>query len=191
MKLYHGSAAGGIQTLEPRLADHGQPYLYLTTLREVAAIYLTDGGERPCYWFPYGYTRDGRAVYYELWPGGLREVSEGRSGWLYTVEVEEDGLLPLDSNPRARLSTRPLAVAEAEHVPDVYAWLLEAESQGRMVLFRYEQFTPEQLAWWHRDILAEAREKPIFDITEHPFARLVREKFPQLWRELGEGGSKG
>lgn len=184
MKLYHGSAVGGIRTLEPRLADHGRPYLYLTTLREVAAIYLTDGGERPCYWFPYGYTKDGRAVYYELWPGGLEERARGRSGWIYTVEAEECDLEPLPSNPKARLSAGPLPTADAEYVPDVYDWLLEAERQGRMVLWRYEQFTPEQLNWWYEDILAEAREKNARSAPEQPYARLMREKFPQVWEKL-------
>lgn len=184
MKLYHGSTTGDIRILEPRLADHGKPYLYLTTLREVAAIYLTDGGARPCYWFPYGYTKDERAVYYELWPGAIEERARGRSGWIYEVDAKEDSLLPLSSNPKARLSTGPLAVADAEYVPDVYDWFLEAERQGRMVLQRYEQFTPEQLRWWHEDILAEAREKHVLAQPEQPFARLVREKFPQVWEKL-------
>lgn len=184
MKLYHGSNTDGIQVLEPRLADHGRPYLYLTTLQEVAGIYLTDGGERPCYWFPYGYTEDGRAVYHELWPGGLRETAEGRSGWIYEVEAEEGNLLPLSGNPKARLSADPLPVTGAEYVPDAYVWLLEAERQGRMVLRRYEQFSPEQLAWWYKSILAEAKKKCALAVPEQPFARLVREKFPQVWEEL-------
>lgn len=39
MKLYHGSDAGGLQTLTPRLADHGKPYVYLTDNRVAAALY--------------------------------------------------------------------------------------------------------------------------------------------------------
>lgn len=188
MKLYHGSDAGEIRVLEPRLADHGRPYVYLTTLREVAGIYLTDGGERPCYWFPYGYTRDGRAVYYELWPNGLKERAQGRSGWIYEAEAEESALETLPSNPKARLSAEPLPVSAAEYVPDVYEWLLEAERQGRMVLWRYEQFTPEQLAWWYKDILAAAKKENAPAAPERPFARLVREKFPQVWEQLREQG---
>lgn len=116
------------------------------------------------------------------------EVAGGRSGWIYEAEAEEDALCPLDSNPKARLSVRPLPVTNAEYVPDVYGWLLEAERQGRMDIRRYEQFTPEQLAWWHQDILNEAREENIAAAPEHPYARLIRTKFPQLWEELQKQG---
>ena len=187
MRLYHGSPTGNIKVLEPRVADHGSPYVYLSTRREVAAIYLTDGGQRPCYWFPYGYTREDKTIYFELWPDAIREVSQGRSGWIYSVEAEEDALLPFAANPKARLSDKPVPVAEAEYVPDVYEWLLEAERRGELVLRRYEDFTPEQLAWWHRDILDEAREKNIAAIPDHPYARLMQEKFPRLWEELHVG----
>ena len=59
MKLYHGSNTLGIQTLEPRLADHDRPYIYLTVNPVVAALYLSNAVERPYYWFPYGYRMDG------------------------------------------------------------------------------------------------------------------------------------
>lgn len=91
MRFYHGSNTGGIQVLEPRLADHGRPYVYLTANEAVAAIYLCNAVEKPYYWFPYGFCAGTDIpVYHELYPNALREVSEGVSGYLYEVEVEED-----------------------------------------------------------------------------------------------------
>ena len=67
MKLYHGSNTLGIEMLKPQLADHDRPYIYLTVNRVVAALYLSNAVERPYYWFPYGYRRDG-VVEYSCFP---------------------------------------------------------------------------------------------------------------------------
>ncbi len=40
MRLYHGSNVLGLNVLEPRLADHDRPYVYMTTIDAVAALYL-------------------------------------------------------------------------------------------------------------------------------------------------------
>lgn len=57
MTLYHGSNTGNIQILEPRLADHDKPYIYMTTIDVVAAFYLCNAVEKPFYWFPYGFEK--------------------------------------------------------------------------------------------------------------------------------------
>lgn len=40
MRLYHGINVLGLNVLEPRLADHDRPYVYMTTIDAVAALYL-------------------------------------------------------------------------------------------------------------------------------------------------------
>ena len=55
MQLFHGSRTGGIKVLEPRQADHDRPYVYTTTNRIVALLYLCNAVEKPYYWFPYGF----------------------------------------------------------------------------------------------------------------------------------------
>ena len=88
MKLYHGSNTGNIKILEPRQADHERPYIYMTTIEAVAAIYLCNGVERPYYWFPYGFERNSDVpIYHELYPNALREVSEGVAGFIYEMEA--------------------------------------------------------------------------------------------------------
>ena len=74
MKLYHGSRTGNIKVLEPRLADHDRPYVYMATIDVIAAFYLCNAVERPYYWFPYGFSRDG-IEYHELFPNALQETA--------------------------------------------------------------------------------------------------------------------
>ena len=40
MLLYHGSNVLGLDVLGPRLEDHDRPYVYMTTIDTVAALYL-------------------------------------------------------------------------------------------------------------------------------------------------------
>ncbi len=47
MILYHGSNTGNIKILEPRLADHDRPYIYLTTL-EIVISHAQDLEQRLC-----------------------------------------------------------------------------------------------------------------------------------------------
>ena len=49
MLLYHGSNVLGLDVLEPRLADHDRPYVYMTTIDTVAALYLCNAVEKPYY----------------------------------------------------------------------------------------------------------------------------------------------
>ena len=103
MKLFHGSRTVGIEVLEPRLADHDRPYVYMTTNEIVAAFYLCNAVEKPYYWFPYGFAEDGTPVYHELYPHALREVSEGVGGCIYAVEADESQVIPFPNIPVARL----------------------------------------------------------------------------------------
>ena len=51
MRLYHGSNVLGLDVLKPQLADHDRPYVYMTTIDSVAALYLCNAVEKPYYWF--------------------------------------------------------------------------------------------------------------------------------------------
>ena len=57
MRLYHGSNILGLDVLKPRVADHERPYVYMTTIDTVAALYLCNAVEKPYYWFPYGFDK--------------------------------------------------------------------------------------------------------------------------------------
>lgn len=183
MILYHGSSTGGIQVLEPRLADHDRPYIYLSTLRIVAGFYLVNAVDRPYYWFPYGFDKNGGVFYDELYPHALREVSEGKSGYIYTVEAEESAVLPFKDIPCARLGTAPMAVADCQSIPDCYRWLLEQEKAGAFTLLRFEDKTEKQLQWSYNSILRYIAEKNMIQTPDCSYAKFVQLKFPQVWED--------
>ena len=186
MILYHGSRTPGIRILEPRQADHDRPYIYLTTIEVVAAFYLCNAVERPYYWFPYGFQRNNPnvPVYDELYPDALKEVSEGVHGWIYSVEVSEEDVLPFGYNPSARLSVKPLQVSGCMEVPDAYALFQAYLRQGKMGLGRYEDMTPWHLHFYHRMIREYMHRKQMHMIPDCSYARFIREKFPEVWEQF-------
>lgn len=178
MKLYHGSDCGGLQTLEPRLADHGNPCVYLTENRTVASFYTVKAVEPPEYWVPYGFDSDGTPVYHELYPDALREVYGGKRGYLYQVKAAEHQIEPLRKIPGAFSGLSPFFVADCEELPDVYAWLLEEEAAGRLRVGRFDDKTPEELNGWYQMIRKEMTERNLCKDSDCSYARFLREKIP-------------
>lgn len=189
MILYHGSRTGGIEILEPRVADHGQPYIYLSTLEVVAALYLCNAVERPYYWFPYGFRRGlpNVPVYDELYPNALREVSEGIRGYIYRTEVSEDQVLPFNNIPCARLSVQPIRIDGVVEVSDAYALLRDYEIQGKLIIGRYEDKSQRELEWYYRTIQNYMREKQMHLTPDCSYARFVQRKFPLVWERYLAG----
>ncbi len=187
MILYHGSNTTGIKMLEPRQADHDRPYIYMTTVDVVAAFYLCNAVERPYYWFPYGFDREtGVPVYHELYPNALKEVSQGVSGCIYVVEADEESVLPFKNIPVARLATQPVKVVKEIRVEDAYSLFMDYVQQGKMKVARYEDKTEQQLANWHGMVLAYIKEKDMIKTPDCSYARFVKDKFPQVWRQYEE-----
>ena len=159
MKLYHGSDAGGLQTLTPRLADHGKPYVYLTDNRVAAALYAARAVEPPHYWVPYGFDSDGTPVYHELYSNALYDVYGGKCGYLYQVEAWETQVNPLEGIPGAFTGLSPFSVTDCEALPDVYEWLLREEADGRLRVCRFQEKTPEELDGWYTMIRKEIEKR--------------------------------
>ena len=182
MLLYHGSNVIGLKRLEPRLADHDRPYVYLTTIETVAALYMCNAVDKPYYWFPYGF--DGGSdvpVYHELYPNALREVSEGVAGCIYVVDAGEEQYIPFKNIPCARLGVVPLDVKDCIEVPNAYDLLRQYIDDGRLRVSRYEDKSPEQLEWWYSSVADYMREKNMKDIPDCSYAEFVRNKIPRAW----------
>lgn len=182
-ELFHGSRTGGITLLEPRLADHERPYIYFSTIEVVAAFYLCNAVERPYYWFPYGFSEEGIPVYDELYPDALREVSEGISGFIYTVEAEESEILPFKNIPCARLGTVPFKVKSCKEIPDAYALLMNYVKDGRLTVGKFEDKSEKELNWYYNKILEYISEKDMIKTPDCSYAKFVREKFPFVWEK--------
>jgi hypothetical protein len=181
MLLYHGSSTGGIRILKPRLADHDRPYVYLSTIEIAAAFYMVNAVARPYYWFPYGFSKSGNAVYHELYPHAIEEVSSGKTGYIYTVDAEENTVLPFKNIPCARLGTAPMNVRRCEEIRDCYTWFLQQENSGKFMIARFEQMTESQINWWHNDIFEYIKEKDMIRTPDCSYAEFIRRKFPGVW----------
>lgn len=181
MKLYHGSDAGGLQTLTPRLADHGKPYVYLTDNRVAAALYAARAVEPPHYWVPYGFDSDGTPVYHELYSNALYDVYGRKCGYLYQVEAWETQVNPLEGIPGAFTGLSPFSVTDCEALPDVYEWLLREEADGRLRVCRFQEKTPEELDGWYTMIRKEIEKRGLREKPNCSYAQFLLKKTPKVW----------
>ena len=184
MILYHGSNTANIQVLQPHLADHDRPYIYMSTLEVVAAFYMCNAVERPYYWFPYGFDKEtGVPVYHELYPNALKEVSDGVSGSIYIVDADEDSILPFKNIPVARLATQPVKVLKEIKVENAYDLFMQYVAEGKMKIGRFEDKTENAIANWHSMVLSYIREKDMIKTPDCSYALFVKEKFPSVCRQ--------
>jgi hypothetical protein len=184
MILYHGSNTQNIDILQPNLADHDRPYVYMSTLEVVAAFYLCNAVQRPYYWFPYGFDKEtGVPVYHEIYPDALKEVSDGVSGSIYMVECDEKDVLPFKNIPVARLATQPMKVLKEIKVENAYDLLMDYVAQGKMKIGRFEDKTEKAIANWHSMVLSYIKEKNMIETPDCSYALFVKEKFPTVWRQ--------
>ena len=173
-----------MQVLEPRQADHGKPYVYLTEIEAVAAIYLCNGAEPPYYWFPYGFEKESRIpVYHEIYPDALKDIAQGVKGYIYEVEAEESQLTDLKGIPCAKLSQEPLKTVGCREVPDAYELLREFVRLGKMKVSRYEDKTEKQLDWWYNGIAEELKSQNMIEKQDCSYAVFMKTKLPQVWEK--------
>ena len=184
MELFHGSNVEGLKILEPRLADHDRPYVYLAANEVVAAFYLCNGVQRPFYWFPYGFAPNGiTPVYHELYPNALQEVSDGVSGYIYKVWADEKQVIPFKNIPCARLGIEPLQVVDKIEIKNAYLLFQEYVKQGKMLVGRYEDKSEKEKAMWYGMILDYLKEKEMIHMPECSYAKFVKCKFPWIWEQ--------
>ncbi len=184
MTLYHGSRTADIKMLKPNQADHDRPYVYMTTIDVVAALYLCNAVERPYYWFPYGFENGSDIpVYHELYPDALREVSENVTGYIYEVTAENNQVIPFKNIPCARLATEPVQVTDCIRVENAYDLLMAYVKQGKLKISRYDEKTQQQRAWWYTRVAEYLAKKNMIETPDCSYARFVKEKLPQAWEQ--------
>ncbi len=181
MLLYHGSNEFGLKVIKPQMGELEKPYILLSTMEIVAGFNMINAVEPPDFWFPYGFDDMGVPEYHELYPNAMKEVSEGRRGYIYTVEADENELLLLKGVPDARLGISEMKVVDCLEIPDCYDWLMEETSLGSFHLCRYEDKSPAQLRVWYNSVLRHIVEKKMINTPNRPYAKFVQEKFPKIW----------
>ena len=190
MKLYHGSNTAGIHILEPRLADHDRPYVYLTTIDVVSAFYICNAVEKPYYWFPYGFNENNVPIYHELYPNAFKEISKNRKGYLYEVDAKERQIIPFKNIPCARLGIEPLEVVDFIEISDAYAYFMECVDNGKLEIGKFEDKSAKELENWYKMILGVIQEKNMKDTPNCSYAEFVKNKFPFIWDDYINNNSK-
>lgn len=174
MKLYHGSDVPGLTTLRPFMSNHDSPYVYLTDNPTLPLIYAHNAVGRPGGFFPYWFDKEGRLIYDEYFPGQLRTMYQGKSGWVYEADAEK--LTRLDKMPWVYLSDTPVAVTGARFIPDLYEALVGASQDGRLVLHLYEDL-PEQAREGHRRVVRRSLEGH----GDDAYTAFLRQHMPEVF----------
>lgn len=181
MTLYHCSPAPGLAVLEPSVTKYfGKPrQVCLTASLPMALMYGVKHFE-----YAYGYTRAGQIYYEEYWPKALEELYGGRSASLYLCARRED--MEPTAIPNEFVTGSAVPVEEERPVPDVLAALLEQERLGALKIVRWEEMGEQRRRWVVRAEADIIREKGLTARPDDPFARYMREKYPESWARAVE-----
>lgn len=164
--LFHASQTPGLTILTPHISNHGQPLVYLSKRRENTLVYLSNAVEKHCKtinfhhagyyktWASYGFTADGLLQLDEYYPNATMDTYKGVAGYIYSVQPA-DCCRQLSGIPDAVIAEQPLFVTDCEYIPDAYDAIMQAVSDGRMVLRHYTQNSPEKLRWIEKEIRSE------------------------------------
>lgn len=182
---FHASPIKGIEILEPRISNHGVPFIYFSKKRENVLIYLSNAVEKYCKetgfdysgkwtkWGPYGFGKDGIQCIEEYYPDALIETYKGISGYIYAAETITDSGFQLQI-PDAAASSEPTPIKYCEFVPDAYEAILAAEKERLITVRRYEDSSKAQLEWIERTIRKEYE-----DSADQPeYRHFLEGKFP-------------
>ena len=144
--FYHGSDIPGITRLEARSKLHNseEKVVYLTDNIPYALYYIWDA-KRNEYDGKYvtGWMKNGIAYYEEQFPNQLKTFYEGVSGYLYRIADRED-IKPVENRENMYYSIEGAIIAESKQIDDVYEELLKYESEGKLVVLRYNEQSKER-----------------------------------------------
>lgn len=176
MTLYHCSPTVGLKTLKPSVSKYfGKPkQVCLTTSLPMALLYGIKHFE-----YAYGYTKDGRMYYEEYFPNALGELYQGRSAALYLCGLRTD--MEPTAIPNEYVTGSEVPVEEERHIPDVLEALLEQERLGALKIIRWDEMSEGRRRWVLRAEAGEIRERGLLSRPDDPFARYLREKYPESW----------
>ncbi len=170
MILYHGSSVPGIHTLLPR--DEGEN-VCLTDNEAVAVIYAYTPLTKPLGWFTYCVDKAGMPHYEEYFPDALEVLYGNTSGFVYQCE---GNFTQHPKMPWVYQSAAPVPVTHCRHIPNLYAELLDLERLGRLIIHRYEDFSPAEQAAFRRQAAHSAQSHG----PDSEYRRFLNAHFPGL-----------
>lgn len=175
--FYHASNKKDLKLLKPHISSHREPWVYFSTKRENVLVYLSNAFEkyikdkynRPLKkykkWASYGLTGDGKVRIEEYYPNATKETFEGVSGYIYNVN-KLDTAQSLKGIKDVFVTQDEIIVDGCEFVQDAYQELLKAESEGKIVIERFEDISEQKRVWIERTILNEYKNTDNDDYKE-------------------------
>ena len=176
MTYYHASSVKDLKVLQPGISMHGKSWVYLTDKRENTLVYLCNAIEKYCKetdfayegrcykWASYGFNQNGILQLEEYYPNAIWDTYKGMTGYIYSTKMDEN-IQPLGDIRGAFVTEKPLEISGCEMVPDAYAAIMEAVSNGKMVIRKYEDMSAEKLEWIQNKITKDYNTKK--DIPEY------------------------
>ena len=155
----------------------------LSPNKMIAAFCLANPLEEPYYWFPCDFGSDGTVQYHELFENAFKESTEGKKGFVYSVEAEEEDLSPEGEILDVFVPNKELYVTGCEEINDLFGWLMEEEDMGRFRLYGFESATRQKMLLWHNSILRYLSKNKMMENPKNPYAEYIREKLPAIWEK--------
>lgn len=185
MKLYHGSAVGGIKELEPFLSEHGKPYIYFSSNPAVALLYAVKPVPKPFSYYPYGFDENGTVVYSEYWENSFYELYKGKSGFLYECDVTDA------ENPTAISSAYtcelPINTNYCIEVDDLYNKFTEFKNEGLFEIKAFDTISENELNFVYDDMRRTILQNNLYLFSQNPMSKFIKEHFAKVWNNQRYG----
>ncbi len=163
MILYHASDVLGIEELRPTVSNHKNAYIYLCDKQEDICVYLVNPIRKFCLdnnikveeqyrrWALRTLDKERNVpLLLEWWPNAFEDVYKGVPACFYCVEKDDD-CIPLEDNSFCNvsyyISSKPMKVKEVIEIPDVWEYFKKLESEGKIVLCKYEDLSESRRKW--------------------------------------------
>lgn len=168
---------------EPELKTAKAGSAKLTKNRMIAAFCLANPLEEPYNWFPCDFGSDGTVQYHELFENAFREATEGKSGYIYTVEAEEDDVEEGGEVLTVCKAKKNVEITSSEKIDDLYIWLMEEEDMGRFRIYNFEQHSRTEKLLWENAILRYLSKNRMAENENCAYAEFIKEKLPSVWEK--------
>ena len=155
----------------------------LTENKMISAFCLANPLEEPWNWFPCDFGSDGTVQYHELFENAFKEATVGKTGWLYSVEAEEEEVEETGEILTVCKAKKELSVTSAEEISNLYDWLMEEEDMGRFRLYLFEQHSRQELLLWDNSILRYLSKNRMIEDENCAYAEFIKEKLPKIWEK--------
>lgn len=132
--------------------------------------------EGSCYkWASYGFNQDGILCIEEYYPNAIVDTYGGISAYIYTADIVED-IKPLGDIPGTFTTDKCVEVKGCEFISDAYEAIMEAVSEGKTLIQKYEDMSTKKREWVEETITEEYRNKREF----HEYIHFLKGKFDFL-----------